>query len=85
MLLDIPFGGLVTYGELARAYAVAKGMTRMSSRAVGQAVGSNPVSIIVPCHRVVGSGNRLTGYGGGMDKKQALLSVEGIDISGFRL
>ena len=85
MLLDIPFGGLVTYGELARAYAVAKGMTRMSSRAVGQAVGSNPVSIIVPCHRVVGSGNRLTGYDGGMDKKQALLSVEGIDTSGFRL
>ena len=69
-LLTIPYGQTVTYGAIARAL-------RSSPRAVGGAVGRNPVSLIVPCHRVLGVGNRLTGYAGGLDRKQALLKLEG--------
>lgn len=71
LLRRIPYGSTVTYGALARQ------LGRMSAQAVGGAVGRNPVSILVPCHRVVGSGGALTGYAGGLDKKRALLSLEG--------
>lgn len=82
-LLAIPYGQVVTYGQLARRIEEQTG-TRTSARAVGGAVGHNPVSIIVPCHRVVGSGGSLTGYAGGIDKKVALLTLEGVDVTAFR-
>ena len=69
-LREIPYGGTVTYGELAAQLGT-------SARAVGGAVGRNPVSLIVPCHRVLGAGGRLTGYAGGIDRKRALLALEG--------
>lgn len=71
LLRCIPYGTTVTYGALARQ------LGRMSAQAVGGAVGRNPISILVPCHRVVGSGGALTGYAGGLDKKSALLALEG--------
>jgi methylated-DNA-[protein]-cysteine S-methyltransferase len=70
-LLAIPSGGTRSYGELARSLGVATAV-----RAVGAAVGRNPVSVIVPCHRVVGSDGALTGYAGGVDRKRALLALE---------
>lgn len=76
MLLAIPYGHTVTYGELAREYARMNSLQAMSSQAVGGAVGHNPVSIIVPCHRVVGSGGSLTGYAGGVELKRRLLELE---------
>ena len=76
-LLHIPFGATRTYGDIAREMAECTGKKKMSAQAVGQAVGRNPVSIVVPCHRVIGSGNRLTGYAGGLDKKKWLLHHEG--------
>lgn len=81
ILLKVPFGRVSTYGEVARAIAASRGMSRMSARAVGHAVGRNPISILVPCHRVVGSDKTLTGYGGGLDKKEALLGLEGVDLA----
>lgn len=69
-LLAIPYGQTVTYGELARRLGIR------SAQAVGGAVGRNPISIIVPCHRVVGAGGNLTGYAGGLDRKRALLQLE---------
>lgn len=78
LLLDIPYGQTVTYGEIARQAAKILGKERMSAQAVGGAVGKNPVSIIVPCHRVVGTGGKLTGYGGGIERKAALLELEKI-------
>lgn len=69
-LLDIPYGQTVTYVELARRLGIR------SAQAVGGAVGRNPISIIVPCHRVVGAGGNLTGYAGGLDRKRALLQLE---------
>ena len=80
-LLLIPYGKVVTYGEIADKIAKEKGIERMSARAVGGAVGHNPISIIVPCHRVIGSGNNITGYGGGIERKKRLLSLEGINTS----
>jgi methylated-DNA-[protein]-cysteine S-methyltransferase len=74
-LQDIPYGETTTYGELARTLGLVPG----ASRAVGLANGKNPISIIVPCHRVVGSTGSLTGYGGGLDRKQALLDHERSD------
>lgn len=74
---EIPFGQTVTYGQIARKIAEERGMNRMAAQAVGGAVGSNPIPIIVPCHRVMGSGGKLTGYGGGIDKKVILLGIEG--------
>ena len=76
ILLTIPYGRTVTYGELASAAAEKLGRSRMSAQAVGGAVGHNPVSIIVPCHRVMGADGSLTGYAGGTERKKALLSLE---------
>jgi len=80
-LLEIPYGKTITYGELAEIIAEERGLKRMAAQAVGGAVGHNKISIIVPCHRVVGANGSLTGYGGGLDKKERLLALEGIDIS----
>lgn len=78
ILLTIPYGKTVTYGEIAKEAAKALSLKSMSAQAVGGAVGRNPVSIIVPCHRVLGSDGSLTGYAGGTDKKRYLLQLEGI-------
>lgn len=79
-LRSIPYGRTVSYGEIARAIARRRGVPRMAAQAVGGAVGRNPVSIIVPCHRVVGADGDMTGYGGGLDKKRALLALEGVEL-----
>ena len=76
LLLEIPFGKTVTYGELARDVAKILGREKMSAQAVGQAVGRNPIAIIIPCHRCVGAGGRLTGYAYGVDRKAWLLEHE---------
>ena len=76
ILITIPYGQTMTYGEIAHILAEQKGIQRMSAQAVGGAVGHNPISIIVPCHRVVGADGSLTGYAGGLDKKIALLKLE---------
>lgn len=78
LLQQIPYGQTVTYGELAQKIAEERGLAHMSAQAVGGAVGHNAISIIVPCHRVVGSDGSLTGYAGGLDKKKYLLTLEGI-------
>ena len=83
LLCEIPYGECTTYGELARQAAVHMKRDSMSSQAVGGAVGHNPISIIIPCHRVVGANGSLTGYAGGIDKKIALLGLEGVDMSRF--
>ena len=77
LLLAIPRGRIVTYGHLARQLAERLGRPSRSAQAVGGAVGRNPISILIPCHRVVGSGGSLTGYAGGMDRKRWLLELEG--------
>ena len=77
LLEKIPYGKTVTYGELAQKIAQKNGLAKMSAQAVGGAVGHNPISIIVPCHRVIGAGGNLTGYGGGMANKIKLLKHEG--------
>lgn len=79
----IPFGEVCTYNDIAKIMAEKKGIKRMSAQAVGGAVGWNPICIIIPCHRVVGSGGSLTGYGGGVKNKAALLALEGHDMSKF--
>lgn len=76
ILYSIPYGKTMTYGEIADVLAKRRGLKRMSAQAVGGAVGHNEISIIVPCHRVVGSNGSLTGYAGGIDKKIALLKLE---------
>ena len=83
LLLRIPYGTTVTYGDLARQVARRRGLRRMSAPAVGGAVGHNEISIIVPCHRVVGTNGSLTGYAGGVDKKRRLLELEGVDMEKF--
>ncbi len=82
LLCTIPYGQALTYGELAAALALRRGLAGMSARAVGGAVGRNRISILVPCHRVLGAGGKLTGYAGGLDRKIALLTLE--KASGFR-
>lgn len=77
MLCGIPYGQTTTYGALAGRLAAERGIPRMSARAVGSAVGHNGLSILVPCHRVVGSGGNLTGYAGGIRRKTELLRLEG--------
>lgn len=85
ILCDIPYGQTVTYGEVAKLAAELMGKESMSSQAVGGAVGHNPLSIVIPCHRVVGANRSLTGYGGGLDRKLWLLNHEEADLSGFSL
>ncbi len=80
-LLRIPFGQVTSYGEIGYKVAAARGLRRMSAQAVGQAVGHNPIAIVIPCHRVVGADRSLVGYGGGLDIKRALLKVENIDLA----
>lgn len=77
VLRDIPYGKTITYGDIAETIAAEKGLPHMSAQAVGGAVGHNPISIIVPCHRVIGAHGSLTGYAGGIDKKIRLLQLEG--------
>ena len=77
-LARIPFGQTVTYGAIAREIACTQGLSAMSAQAVGGAVGHNPLTILIPCHRVVGVNGRLTGYAGGLDRKEALLRLEGV-------
>ena len=76
LLLEIPYGKTVTYGALAKRAAEILGKPRMSAQAVGQAVGANPIAVIIPCHRVVGADGSLTGYAGGLHYKKALLQLE---------
>lgn len=76
IMLAIPYGQTMSYGEIARLYARQTGLERMSSQAVGNAVAHNPISIIIPCHRVVGSDGSLTGYAAGLDRKLQLLNLE---------
>ena len=80
ILLTIPYGHTMTYGEIAAKIAVQKGLPGMSAQAVGGAVGHNAISLIIPCHRVVGADGSLTGYAGGLDKKQKLLVLEDADV-----
>lgn len=79
-LCRIPYGELTTYGAIAKSVAAELGRRTMSAQAVGGAVGRNPISIIIPCHRVVGSKGDLTGYAGGLEKKHWLLRLEGIAV-----
>jgi methylated-DNA-[protein]-cysteine S-methyltransferase len=81
ILLKIPMGKVATYGQIAGFIARTRGLAAMSAQAVGGAVGHNRVSILVPCHRVVGSNGRLTGYAGGLDRKAALLRIEKVNLA----
>lgn len=76
LLLTIPYGETITYGQIAEKIATQKGIEQMSAQAIGNAVGNNPISLIVPCHRVIGSDQSLTGYAGGLEKKAWLLEWE---------
>ena len=76
LLRQIPYGETVTYGELSKVLAGRRGVPRFSAQAVGGAVGRNPISLLVPCHRVVGAGGSLTGYAGGLERKRRLLELE---------
>ena len=82
LLLAVPYGHTTTYGALADILAAQRHILKMSARAVGTAVGHNPVSLIVPCHRIIGASGALTGYAGGTDRKAKLLMLEGNTISG---
>lgn len=81
ILCRIPYGEVTTYGAIAKMIAEQAGKKTMSSQAVGSAVGHNPISIIIPCHRVVGASGSLTGYAGGIGRKIKLLELEGVDLS----
>jgi len=83
IMLAIPYGKTMTYGEIANRLANQMGLRRMSAQAVGGAVAHNAISLIIPCHRVVGANGSLTGYAGGIDKKIRLLEMEGADTTGF--
>ena len=83
ILLKIPYGRTTTYGQIAREIAAARGLAKMSAQAVGGAVGHNEISIIIPCHRVIGAHGSLTGYAGGIDRKIKLLQLEGVDMRGL--
>ncbi len=83
ILCNIPYGTTVTYGAIAKEIAKKMNKKSMSAQAVGNAVGHNPISIIIPCHRVVGVDGNLTGYAGGIDKKIKLLTLEDVDINKF--
>lgn len=81
LLCQIPYGQVTTYGEISKKIAARLGREHMSAQAVGGAVGHNPISVIIPCHRVTGSGGSLTGYAGGLDKKRWLLKHEGVEAT----
>lgn len=81
ILCEIPYGKVMSYGEIAKKIARLRGQNGMSAQAVGGAVGRNPISIIIPCHRVVGTNGSLTGYAGGLDTKIKLLKFEGVDMT----
>ena len=83
IMLKIPYGKTMTYGEIANILALEKGISKMSAQAVGSAVGHNSISIIIPCHRVVGTSGSLAGYSGGIDKKVKLLKLEKANIDKF--
>lgn len=83
ILCEIPYGKVITYGDIAKKMAAKMGRKSMSGQAVGGAVGHNPISIIIPCHRVVGSNGSLTGYAGGIQTKIKLLELEEVDLSGL--
>lgn len=80
ILCTIPYGQTTTYGEIAKQIARRRGLSQMSAQAVGGAVGRNPVSIIVPCHRVIGADGNLTGYAGGLERKVQLLRLEKVNL-----
>ena len=80
LLRQIPYGGTVSYGALAARIAEARGLARFSAQAVGGAVGRNPISLLIPCHRVLGADGSLTGYAGGLERKAALLRLEGVPL-----
>lgn len=80
ILLSIPYGQTMSYGEIAGSIAEKRGLKHMSAQAVGGAVAHNPISVIVPCHRVVGANGSLTGYAGGIEKKIGLLTIEKADM-----
>lgn len=79
ILLSIPYGKIISYGEIANEVAKDRGIERMSAQAVGGAVARNPIDLIIPCHRVIGKNGNLTGYAAGIDKKIELLKLEGVD------
>lgn len=83
ILCEIPYGEVITYGDIAKRIAKERGIEKMSAQAVGGAVGHNTISIIIPCHRVVGLNGNLTGYGGGIKTKIWLLRHEGLDMDNF--
>ena len=83
IMLTIPYGKTMTYGEIAKEIARRHGLEKMSAQAVGGAVGHNAIPIIIPCHRVIGANGNLTGYGGGIERKIKLLALEGVDLSGM--
>ena len=83
IMLAIPYGKTMTYGEIAAKIPKQKGIEKMSAQAVGGAVGHNPISLMIPCHRVVGTNGSLTGYGGGIERKVKLLELEQTDMSSF--
>jgi methylated-DNA-[protein]-cysteine S-methyltransferase len=83
ILREIPYGELISYGDIAKKIAEKMGRKSMSSQAVGGAVGHNPISIIIPCHRVIGSTGSLIGYSAGLETKIKLLELEGVDTSKF--
>lgn len=83
LLLDIPYGQTTTYGAIADLLAEQRGVARMSAQAVGGAIGYNEISLIIPCHRVVGANGNLTGYGSGLNNKIKLLQLEGVDTSRY--
>ena len=85
ILQEIPYGQTLTYGEIAARIAVQTGRSRMSAQAVGGAVGNNPVSLIIPCHRVVGADGSLTGYAAGLHRKAELLRLEGAIVKDDRI
>ena len=81
IMLTIPYGKTMTYGEIATEAAERQGRSKLSAQAVGGAVGHNPISLIIPCHRVVGTNGSLTGYGGGITRKVRLLELERADMT----
>lgn len=83
IMLQIPYGQTMTYGEIAETIARERGLKKMSAQAVGGAVGHNSISLIIPCHRVVGTSGSLTGYAGGIDKKVQLLTLEKANTEDF--